>query len=112
MLFSTRAPVSYLDFATGGTISCCSAANPPASPTKSPPRPTRGWRSRSEPGLRSLNVAMAVAMAFGEALRQTDRPVAGEPVPGDGVSYAVKEIFLTLQGEGRARRPRGGVLPF
>ena len=29
------------------------------------------------PGLRSLNVAMAVAMALGEALRQTERPVAG-----------------------------------
>jgi tRNA(Leu) C34 or U34 (ribose-2'-O)-methylase TrmL len=27
--------------------------------------------------LRSLNVAMAVAMALGEALRQTGRPVAG-----------------------------------
>ena len=30
-----------------------------------------------KPGLRSLNVAMAVAMALGEALRQTDRPMAG-----------------------------------
>jgi len=30
------------------------------------------------PGLRSLNVAMAVAMALGEALRQTDRPGTGE----------------------------------
>ena len=29
------------------------------------------------PGLRSLNVAMAVAMALGEALRQTGHPVAG-----------------------------------
>jgi tRNA (cytidine/uridine-2'-O-)-methyltransferase len=30
-----------------------------------------------KPGLRSLNVAMAVAMSLGEALRQTERPVAG-----------------------------------
>jgi tRNA (cytidine/uridine-2'-O-)-methyltransferase len=30
------------------------------------------------PGLRSLNVAMAAAMALGEALRQTDHPIAGE----------------------------------
>ena len=30
-----------------------------------------------KPGLRSLYVAMAVAMALGEALRQTDRPMAG-----------------------------------
>lgn len=29
------------------------------------------------PGLRSLNVAMAVAMALGEALRQTERPADG-----------------------------------
>lgn len=36
----------------------------------------------------------------------------GKPVPRfeDLVSYAVKEIFLTLQGEGMP--PRGGVLPF
>ena len=30
------------------------------------------------PGLRSLNVAMAAAMALGEALRQTGTAVAGE----------------------------------
>ena len=30
---------------------------------------------------------------------------------GDGMSYAVKEIFYTLQGEGAQRRPAGGVLP-
>jgi tRNA (cytidine/uridine-2'-O-)-methyltransferase len=30
------------------------------------------------PGLRSLNVAMAAAMALGEALRQTDGPGTGE----------------------------------
>jgi tRNA (cytidine/uridine-2'-O-)-methyltransferase len=30
-----------------------------------------------KPGLRSLNVAMAVAMALGEALRQTELPEAG-----------------------------------
>src|SRR5204862_2686448 len=29
-----------------------------------------------KPGLRSLNVAMAAAMAIGEALRQTRKPVA------------------------------------
>jgi len=49
-----------------------------------------------KPGLRSLNIAMAAAMALGEALRK--------PVPQNEetvrVSYAVKEIFLTLQGEG------------
>ncbi|NOJ38250.1 tRNA (cytidine(34)-2'-O)-methyltransferase [Bradyrhizobium australiense] len=30
------------------------------------------------PGLRSLNVAMAAAMALGEAMRQTGHPIAGE----------------------------------
>ena len=49
-----------------------------------------------KPGLRSLNVAMAAAMALGEALRQTGAGIRGD----DTVSYAVKEIFLTLQGEG------------
>ena len=50
------------------------------------------------PGLRSLNVAMAAAMALGEALRQTGSATASETA--EVVSYAVKEIFLTLQGEG------------
>ena len=48
------------------------------------------------PGLRSLNVAMAAAMALGEALRQTGPAIRGD----ERLSYAVKEIFLTLQGEG------------
>ena len=53
------------------------------------------------PGLRSLNVAMAAAMALGEALRQTGTRSRRDPVPRRRVvSYAVKEIFLTLQGEG------------
>ena len=50
-----------------------------------------------KPGLRSLNVAMAAAMALGEALRQTGLHGLKR---GELVSYAVKEIFLTLQGEG------------
>ena len=37
------------------------------------------------PDLRSLNVAMAVAMALGEALRQTDRPVIGATGSGEKV---------------------------
>ena len=52
------------------------------------------------PGLRSLNVAMAAAMALGEALRQTGSAWRARCGRGEIVSYAVKEIFLTLQGEG------------
>ena len=51
-----------------------------------------------KPGLRSLNVAVAAAMALGEALRQTGS--AYWRMRDGALSYAVKEIFLTLQGEG------------
>ena len=80
--------------------------------------PMRGSSIPMRPGLRSLNVAMASAMAVGEALRQTGGfPATAAPEPDLSprpeastygrrgkrrlaVAYAVKEIFLTLQGEG------------
>ena len=54
------------------------------------------------PGMRSLNVAVTVAMALGEALRdrQWEDPAGSPGKRAELVSYAVKEIFLTLQGEG------------
>jgi tRNA (cytidine/uridine-2'-O-)-methyltransferase len=77
VLFTTRAAGSYLDFryesndillfgreSAGVTDEVVAAAD---ARLVIPIRP----------GLRSLNVAMAVAMALGEALRQTERPVAG-----------------------------------
>jgi len=77
VLFTTRAAGSYLDFryesndillfgreSAGVTDEVVAAAD---ARLVIPIRP----------GLRSLNVAMAVAMALGEALRQTERPAAG-----------------------------------
>ena len=100
MLFTTKGAGSYLDFryqrddvllfgreSAGVTDEVASAADARlVIPIK--------------PGLRSLNVAMAAAMALGEALRQTRAAVGRDAVRGETVSYAVKEIFLTLQGEG------------
>ena len=60
-----------------------------------------------KPGLRSLNVAVAAAMALGEALRQTgsaSRRRRGE-LRGQG-------NLSDPAGRRRACRPRGGVLPF
>ena len=72
VLFTTKAAGSYLDYRYGGgTMSCCSGGNPPASPTRSPAAADARLVIPIKPGLRSLNVAMAAAMALGEALRQT-----------------------------------------
>jgi tRNA (cytidine/uridine-2'-O-)-methyltransferase len=78
VLFTTKGADSYLDFSyqrddvllfgresAGVTAEVTAAAD-------------ARLAIRIRPGLRSLNVAMAAAMALGEALRQTDRPVAGE----------------------------------
>ncbi|OCK58966.1 tRNA (cytidine(34)-2'-O)-methyltransferase [Bradyrhizobium sp. LMTR 3] len=78
VLFTTKAVGSYLDFryrsddvllfgreSAGVTDEVVSAADA---------RVTIPIR----PGLRSLNVAMAAAMALGEAMRQTGHPIAGE----------------------------------
>jgi tRNA (cytidine/uridine-2'-O-)-methyltransferase len=77
VLFTTRAAGSYLDFryerndillfgreSAGVTDEVVAAAD---ARVVIPIRP----------GLRSLNVAMAAAMALGEALRQTERPGTG-----------------------------------
>jgi tRNA (cytidine/uridine-2'-O-)-methyltransferase len=73
VLFSTRATVSYLDHAYGADDILLfgreSAGVPEAVHQAADVRLTIPIR----PGLRSLNVAMACAMAVGEALRQTDR---------------------------------------
>ena len=101
VLFTTKAAGSYLDFSyrqddvllfgresAGVTAEIAAAADARLA------IPIR-------PDLRSLNVAMAAAMALGEALRQTGSAIAGGcGSQGEMVSYAVKEIFLTLQGEG------------
>jgi tRNA (cytidine/uridine-2'-O-)-methyltransferase len=85
VLFTTKAAGSYLDFryrsddvllfgreSAGVTDEVVSAAD---ARVKIPIRP----------GLRSLNVAMAAAMALGEAIRQTGHPIAGEIGPKEKV---------------------------
>ncbi|MEH2532217.1 tRNA (cytidine/uridine-2'-O-)-methyltransferase [Bradyrhizobium sp. AZCC 1588] len=85
VLFTTKAAGSYLDFryrsddvllfgreSAGVTDEVVSAADA---------RVTIPIR----PGLRSLNVAMATAMALGEAMRQTGHPIADEIGPKEKV---------------------------
>jgi tRNA (cytidine/uridine-2'-O-)-methyltransferase len=80
LLFSTKAAQPYLDHRYGADDILLfgreSAGVPDAVAAAADARlliPVR-------PGLRSLNVAMAVAMALGEALRQTARPSVRETV--------------------------------
>jgi tRNA (cytidine/uridine-2'-O-)-methyltransferase len=42
ILFTTKGAGSYLTTAMALTMSCCSGENPPGSPTRSQPAPTRG----------------------------------------------------------------------
>jgi tRNA (cytidine/uridine-2'-O-)-methyltransferase len=70
VLFTTRATTSYLDHRFGDDVLLFgreSAGVPDAVHAAADTRLTIPMR----PGLRSLNVAMACAMAAGEALRQT-----------------------------------------
>jgi tRNA (cytidine/uridine-2'-O-)-methyltransferase len=69
VLFTTRAPTSYLDHRYGNDVLLFgreSSGVPDAVHTAADARLTIPMR----PGLRSLNVAMACAMVAGEALRQ------------------------------------------
>ena len=78
VLFTTKGAGSYLDFSYRrddvllfGRESAGVTADVAAAADARLVIPIR-------PDLRSLNVAMAAAMALGEALRQTDHPTAGE----------------------------------
>ena len=78
VLLTTKAAVSYLDFSYRpddilllGRESAGVTEEVTAAADARVVIPIR-------PGLRSLNVAMATALALGEALRQTDRPGTGE----------------------------------
>ncbi len=77
LLFTTKGAVSYLDFQYGETDILMfgreSAGVPDAVAAKADAR----LRIPIRPELRSLNIAMAAAMAVGEALRQTGRQGQG-----------------------------------
>ena len=66
-----RAPARPISTTPSGrTTSCCSAANPRACPNRCMQAADARLLIPMRAGLRSLNVAMACAMAVGEALRQ------------------------------------------
>jgi len=79
VLFTTTATQSYLDFAYRGDDVLLfgreSAGAPPEVHSAADARLVIPMR----PGLRSLNVAMAAAMAAGEALRQTGGFATNQP---------------------------------
>ena len=66
-----RRPSPISTTATPRTTFCCSAANPRACRRQVHAAADARLKIPMRPGLRSLNVAVAAAMAAGEALRQT-----------------------------------------
>ena len=61
-------------------MSCCSGVNPQGSRTEVAAAADARLAIPIRPGLRSLNVAMAAAMALGEALRQTGSAIQADAV--------------------------------
>ncbi|MEA2993273.1 MAG: tRNA (cytidine/uridine-2-O-)-methyltransferase [Alphaproteobacteria bacterium] len=73
VLFTTRASVSYLDHAYRPEDILLFGRESSGVPDEVHDAADARLSIPLQPGLRSLNVAMAVAMAAGEALRQRDR---------------------------------------
>jgi tRNA (cytidine/uridine-2'-O-)-methyltransferase len=71
VLFTTRAAVSYLDYAFTPTDVLLFGRESAGVPEAVHAAADARLAIPMQPGLRSLNVAMAVAMAVGEAVRQT-----------------------------------------
>jgi len=79
LLFTTAATSSYLDHAYGADEVLLFGRESAGVPTEVHQAADDRLRIPMRPGLRSLNVALAAAMAAGEALRQTGAmPVAGK----------------------------------
>jgi tRNA (cytidine/uridine-2'-O-)-methyltransferase len=72
VLFTTQASVSYLDHAFGPSDVLLFGRESAGVPDEVHAAADARLTIPLKPGLRSLNVAVAVAMAAGEALRQTD----------------------------------------
>ena len=70
LLFTTAAPRSYLDYAYGPDDVLLFGRESAGVPQEVHERAEARLRVPMRPGLRSLNVALAAAMAAGEALRQ------------------------------------------
>jgi len=71
VLFTTRADTSYVDFSFGPDDTLLFGRESAGVPDEVHARADARLRIPMRPGLRSLNVASAAAMALGEALRQT-----------------------------------------
>ncbi len=70
-LFTTKGACSYLDYRYGADDILLFGRESAAFPTTSPRAADARLIIPIRPGLRSLNIAVASAMALGEALRQT-----------------------------------------
>ena len=83
VLLTTRAELAYTDFAFRATDTLLVGRESAGVPEPVHQAADARLRIPIRPGLRSLNVAVAAAMALGEALRQTDR--GGRPLrAGEG----------------------------
>ena len=71
LLFTTRGSTSYLDFRYGASDILLFGRESAGVPEQVAAKADARLKIPIKPGLRSLNVAMAAAMAVGEALRQT-----------------------------------------
>jgi tRNA (cytidine/uridine-2'-O-)-methyltransferase len=77
LLFTTAAELAYVDFAYRGDDTLLFGRESGGAPEPLHRAADARLRIPLRPGLRSLNVAVAVAMAAGEALRQTGGFAAG-----------------------------------
>jgi tRNA (cytidine/uridine-2'-O-)-methyltransferase len=80
VLFTTRAATSYLDYRYDPTDILLFGRESAGVPDEVAAAADARLRIPIRPGLRSLNVAMAVAMAAGEALRQTRPAIADQSI--------------------------------
>jgi tRNA (cytidine/uridine-2'-O-)-methyltransferase len=80
LLFTTKGASSYLDYRYGATDVLLFGRESAGVPDEVAAEADARLVIPIEAGLRSLNVAMAAAMALGEALRQT-RPVVPQRRP-------------------------------
>ncbi|MGJ5044953.1 MULTISPECIES: tRNA (cytidine(34)-2'-O)-methyltransferase [unclassified Bradyrhizobium] len=84
LLLTTRAATSYLDFSYGPDDILLLGRESAGVPDGVAAVADARLRIPLQPGLRSLNVAMAAAMAAGEALRQTGQFVQLQSAQGAG----------------------------
>jgi tRNA (cytidine/uridine-2'-O-)-methyltransferase len=75
ILFTTKGATSYLDYAYGLSDILLFGRETAGVPDEVAAAADARLVIPIKPGLRSLNIAMAAAMALGEALRQTSAPI-------------------------------------